>query len=151
MNVAAPKGQHPVVNLDGGRDSDDEGRGGEEEPELRVHAAHIHVVRPYDEAESADSHDSPNHHAIAEDVLSRVGADQSGNEAQGRTRDYVDFWMAEEPEKVLKQDRAATAILHLLAHLDECGHEEAGSQDTVEQHHHWGNEHRQGGTEWREG
>ena len=44
--------------------------GGEEEPELRVHAAHIHVVRPYDEAERADSHDGPDHHAIAEDVLS---------------------------------------------------------------------------------
>ena len=105
-----------------------------------MHAAHIHVVRPYDEAESADCHDSPNHHAIAEDVLSRVGADQIGNDAEGRQGDDVDFGMAEEPEKVLEQDRAATAILHLLAHFDERGHEEAGPKETVEQHHHRGNE-----------
>src|SRR5437773_10480394 len=119
MNVAAPQGQHPVVDLDGSRDGDDERRGGEEEPEMRVHAAHIHVVRPYDEAERADSHDSPYHHAIAEDVLSRMRADQIGNDAEGRKCDDVDFGMAEEPEQVLEQDRAAAAILHLLAHLDE--------------------------------
>ena len=142
MNVAAPKGQHPVVDLDGGRDGDDQRRRGEEEPEMRVHAAHIHVVRPYDEAERADSHDRPDHHAIAEDVLSRMGADQIGNDAEGRQCDDVDFGMAEEPEQVLEQDRAAAAIFHLLPHLDEGGHEEAGSQQAVEQHHDRGDEQR---------
>src|SRR5207247_11337010 len=111
-----------------------------EDPELPELAAHIHVVRPYDEDESADRHDSPNHHAIAKDVLSRVGADQIGNDAEGRQGDDVDFGMAEEPEQVLEQDRAATAILHLLAHLDECGHEKAGSQGAVEHHHYRSNE-----------
>src|SRR4030095_629786 len=89
MNVAAPQGQYPVVDLDGGRDRDDERRRGEEESEMRVHAAHIHVVRPYDEAERADSHDSPDHHAIAEDVLSRMRADQIGNDAEGRKGDDI--------------------------------------------------------------
>ncbi len=59
--------------------------------------------------------------------------------------------MAEEPEKVLEQDRAAAAILHLLAHLDECGHEEAGSQNTVEQHHHRGDEQRREGQQRHDG
>ena len=111
MDVAAPQGQHPVVDLDRGRDGDDERRGGEEEPELRVHAAHIHVVRPHDEAQRADPHDRPDHHAIAEDVLARMGADQIGDDAEGRQGDDVDLGMAEEPEQVLEQDRAAAAIL----------------------------------------
>src|SRR5258708_12870160 len=98
MNVAAPQGQHPVVDVDRGRNGDDERRGGEEESELRVHAAHIHVVRPYDEAETADCHDSPNHHAVTEDVLSRVGADQIGNDAEARHATTVDFRMPEEPK-----------------------------------------------------
>ncbi len=39
MDIAAPQGQHPVVDLDGGRDGDDERAGGEEEPEIGIHAA----------------------------------------------------------------------------------------------------------------
>src|SRR5207245_2547790 len=66
VNVAAPQSEHPVVDLDGRWDGDDERGGGEEEPEIRVHAAHIHVVRPYDEAEGTDDDDRPHHHAIAE-------------------------------------------------------------------------------------
>src|SRR5436189_3253161 len=71
--------------------------------EIRVHAAHIHVVRPYDEAEGTDDDDRPHHHAIAEDVFSRMGADQVGDNAEGRHGDDVDLGMAEEPEQVLKQ------------------------------------------------
>ena len=123
MDVAAPQGQHPVVDLDGGRDGDDERRGGEEEPEIRVHAAHIHVVRPYDEAEGADGHDRPHHHAIAEDVLARVGAIRSETMPKAGRANDVDLGMAEEPEQVLEQDRAAAAVLQLLAHFDECRHE----------------------------
>ncbi len=103
MNVAAPQSEHPVVDLDGRWDGDDERGGGEEEPEIRVHAAHIHVVRPYDEAEGTDDDDRPHHHAIAEDVFSRMGADQVGDNAEGRHGDDVDLGMAEEPEQVLKQ------------------------------------------------
>ena len=69
-------------------------------------------------------------------------ADQIGNDAEGRKCDDVDFGMAEEPEQVLEQDRAAAAILHLLSHLDEGGHEEAGTQHAVEQHHDRGDEQR---------
>ena len=119
VNVAAPQSEHPVVDFDGGGNCDDERGGGEEEAEIRVHAADVHVVRPDDEAECADGHDRPNHHAIAEDVLSRMSADQVGNDAEGRQGDNVDFGMAEEPEQVLQQDRAAAAVVQVLAHLDD--------------------------------
>ena len=46
-------------------------------------------------------------------------ADQVGDDAEGRQRDDVDLGMAEEPEQVLEQDRAAAAVLQLLAHLDD--------------------------------
>src|SRR6516225_6847792 len=103
VDVAAPQSEHPVIDLDGRWDRDDERGGGEEEPEIRVHAAHIHVVRPYDEAEGTDDDDRPHHQAIAEDVFSRMGGDQVGDNAEGRQGDDVDLGMAEEPEQVLKQ------------------------------------------------
>ena len=109
MDVAAPQGQHPVVDLDRGRDGDDQRRRREEEAEIGVHAADVHVVRPDDEAQAADGDDRPHHHAVAEDVLARMGADQVGDDPEGRQGDDVDLGMAEEPEQVLEQDRAAAA------------------------------------------
>src|SRR5713101_9137400 len=143
VNVAAPQREHPVVDLDGRWDGDDERGGGEEEPEIRVHAAHIHVVRPYDEAEGTDGDDRPHHHAIAEDVFSRMGADQVGDDAEGRYGDDVDLGMAEEPEEVLKQQRTAAAVIQVLSQLDNGRNEKAGPQDPVEQQHHAADE--QGG------
>ena len=80
-----------------------------------------------------------------------MSADQIGNDAKGRQGDDVDFGVAEEPEQVLEQERAATAIFRLLAHLDECGHEETGSQRAVKQHHHRGNEQRRESEERHDG
>ena len=115
-------------------------RGGEEEAEIGVHAADIHVMRPDDEAQRADDDDRPDHHAVAEDVLARMRADQVGDDAEGRQRDDIDLGMAEEPEQVLEQDRAAAAMFQLLAHLDDGRHEEAGAEQPVEQHHDGGDE-----------
>src|SRR3546814_8848534 len=78
MDVAAPERQQPVVDLDRGRDGDDEGRGREEEAEIGVHARYVHVVRPDEEAERADDDDRPDHHPVAEDVLAGVDADEIG-------------------------------------------------------------------------
>ena len=72
VDVAVPQRQHPVVDLDRGRHRDDQRGGGEEEAEIRVHAADVHVVRPDDEAERADADDRPDHHPVAEDVLARM-------------------------------------------------------------------------------
>ena len=107
MDVAAPQCQHPVVDLDRGGDRDDQRGGGEEEAEIRVHAADVHVVRPHDEAQAADGHDRPHHHPVAEDIFPRMDADQVGDDAERRQGYDVDLRMTEEPEQVLEQDRAA--------------------------------------------
>ena len=133
VDVAAPQRQHPVVDLDGRGHRDDQRGGGEEEAEVRVHAAHVHVVRPHDEAQAADDQDGPDHHAVAEDVLPRVGADQVGHDAEGGQRHDVDLGVAEEPEQVLEQQRVAARVAQLLPLRDERGHEEAGAQRQVQQ------------------
>ena len=98
MNVTAPQSQHPVVDLDRSWNRDDERCGREEKPEVRVHSTHVHVVRPHHEAEGTNRHDGPYHHAIAKDVLPRMGADQVGDDAERRQRNDVDFRVSEEPE-----------------------------------------------------
>lgn len=69
MDIALPQGQDPVIDLDGRGYRNDQGCGGKEEAEIGVHAADIHVVRPDNEADRADEDNCPDHHAIAEDVL----------------------------------------------------------------------------------
>ncbi|MCY1425588.1 hypothetical protein D9M71_413790 [compost metagenome] len=53
--------------------------------------------------------------------------------------------MAEEPEQVLEQDRAAALVIQRLAHRDHRGHEEAGAEQAVEQHHDGADEQRREG------
>ena len=88
-------------------------------PKYGCHAADIHVVRPHDEAERADGYERPNHHAIAEDVLARVTADQVRHDPEGRQGYDVDLGVTEEPEQVLEQDRAASSIFQVAAHFDD--------------------------------
>src|SRR2546427_1715301 len=84
MNVTAPQREYPVVDLDCGRDRDNQRGRGEEETKIRVHAADVHVVSPHDEAQASDGQNCPNHHAIAEYMPARMGADQVGDDAEGR-------------------------------------------------------------------
>src|SRR5919106_418931 len=118
VDVTAPQGQDPVVDLDRSGDGDDQRGGGEKEPEIGVHATDVHVVRPYHEAEAADYHNRPNHHAVAEDVSSRMDADQVGDDTEGRQGDDIDLRMTEKPEQVLKQDRAAFTVREPFPELD---------------------------------
>ena len=74
-DVALPECQNPVVHLDRRGDGNDERGGGEEKAEIRVHATDVHVVGPDDEAQTADCHDGPDHHPIAKNILSSVGAE----------------------------------------------------------------------------
>ena len=62
----------------------------------------------------ADRDDRPDHHAVAEDALARMHADQVGDDAERRQRDDVDLRVAEEPEQVLEQQRAAALVLRRL-------------------------------------
>ncbi len=145
VNVAAPQREHPVVDLDRGGHGDDQRAGGEEEAEPGIHAADEHVVRPDDETQPADDHDRPDHRAVAEDRLARMHADQVRDDAERGQRDDVDLGVAEEPEQVLEQQRAATLVVRGLAHRQQRRHEEARAQGLVEQHHHAADEQRRKG------
>ena len=48
--------------------------------------------------------------------------------------------MAEKPEQMLPQYRAPALVFQQLSRRDDCGHEEACSQQSIEQHHHAGHE-----------
>src|SRR5439155_19447638 len=108
---------------------------GEEETEIRVHAADVHVVSPHDEAQASDGQNCPDHHAIAEYVPARMGAEQVGDDAEGRQGNDIDLRMTEEPEQMLEQQRATPTVCGGLSHRDDRGEEKAGAQDAVESHH----------------
>ena len=145
LNVAPPQGQHPVIDLDGRGHRDDEGGGGEEEAEVGVHAADVHVVRPNDEAERPDGDDGPDHHAVAEDVLAGVGGEHVGDDAEGRQGDDVHLRVAEEPKQVLEENGAAAVISGLLPFRHHGRHEEAGADQAVQNHHDAADEQRRKG------
>ncbi len=135
MDVPAPQRQHPVVDLERRGNGDDQRGRGEEEAEVRIHSADVHVVRPHDEAQAADRQNGPDHHPIAEDVLARIDADEIGDNSKCRQRDDVHLGVAEEPEEVLEQDRAAAVVAQVLALGDQGRHEETRAQRLVERHH----------------
>ena len=118
VDVTPPQRQHPVVDLEGGRDGNDQRGGGEKEAEVRIHPADVHVVRTHHETEAADGQNRPHHHPIAKNIFSCVDTDQVGDDAEGRQRDNVDLGMAEEPEQVLKQYRATTVVAEVLSLRD---------------------------------
>src|SRR3546814_10638230 len=69
---------------------------------------------PDEEAQRPDDDDGPHHHPVAKDVLAGMDADQVRHDTEGGQRHDIDFGMAEEPEQVLEQDRAAAAMFKLL-------------------------------------
>ena len=96
------------------------------------------MVGPNHEAESTDNDDCPDHQAIAENMPSGMYTYKIGDDAKRGQGDNVDFGVPEKPKQVLKQYRAAAAILQLLPKLDNAGHEKAGPQQPVEGHHYGG-------------
>ena len=141
-DVPLPQGQHPVIHLQRRRHGDDQRGGGEEETEVGVHPAHIHVVGPNDEAQPADGDDGPHHHPIAEDVLAGVNRQHIRHQPERRQRHDVNLRMAEEPEQMLEQNRRAAVVIQRHAGLYHRRHEERGAQQGVEQHHN--GRHQQG-------
>ena len=142
MDIAVPQGQGPVIDLDCRGDGDNQGGGGEEETQVKIHATHVHVVRPDDKADSADRQDRPHHHAIAKDILAGVGRENVRHQAEGRKRDDIHLRVAEEPEQVLEQYRATPTRLQGLAHVHDIGHEKAGAEQAIKQQHHRTDEQR---------
>src|SRR4029077_18690583 len=114
----APEREHPVVDLDCGRDRDDQRSRGEEESKVRIHATDVHVVRPHNEAETSDGKNRPNHHAVAKDMPARVRAEQIGHDTEGRQSHDIHLRVTEEPEQMLEQERATAIVAGWLPHRD---------------------------------
>ncbi|MNR07940.1 hypothetical protein D3C85_1240740 [compost metagenome] len=145
VDVAAPQGQYPVIDFQRRRHRNDQSSDGEEKAKVRVHSADIHMVRPDHKTEYANRNNGPHHHSVAEDIFTRMGTDQVGDQTKRRESDDVDLRVAEEPEQVLEQYRAATLVIELLPQRDHRRHEEAGAQQLVEQHHDRTDEQRREG------
>ena len=135
MDIALPERQHPVVNLQCGGHSDDQGGRGEEEAKVRIHPAHIHVVSPHNKAQRANDDDRPHHHAVTENVFARMDADEVRHNAKRGQRHDVNLGVAEEPEQVLEQQRVAANMFCLITHGHDRRHKEAGAEQHVECHH----------------
>ena len=76
---------------------------------VHVHADGEHVVRPDDEADHADRDERVDHAQIAEDRLAAERGHHLAHDPEARQDHDVDLGMAEEPEKVLVEDRVAAA------------------------------------------
>ena len=85
-----------------------------------------HVVRPHAETEEDDRHGRGGDEGVAEDRLAREDRNHFGDHAEGRQDHDIDLGMAEEPEEVLPEHRAAARRWI----------EEVGAELTVEQQHH---------------
>ena len=103
------------------------------------------MVSPDHEAQRANNHDGPHHHAITEDIFARMDADQVRHNAKGRQRNDVDLGVTKEPEQVLEQEWIATHVIRLVTHGHDGRHEEAGAQQDIQRHHDRANKQRREG------
>ena len=76
---------------------------------VQGHADGVHVVRPHDEAQSANRDHRLNHWQVAKDRLCGERRDDVADDAKARQDDDVHFWVTKEPQDVLVQDRVAAA------------------------------------------
>ena len=70
-------------------------------------AGDVHVVRPHGDRQDRDAERRADQADVAEDRLAAEHREDLGDDAEERQRDDVDLGVAEEPEQVLPQDRAA--------------------------------------------
>jgi hypothetical protein len=103
--LSLPHRADPVEELDPGRHGDEEGHEGEERQQHR--AGGEHVVRPHDTRTGRDAMVANTISLVAEQRLAAEHRKDLGDDPEERQRDDVDLGVAEEPEQVLVQDRAA--------------------------------------------
>ena len=103
--VAAPHGGQPVEELDarGHRDEERE----EREEGQEDGAGREHVVRPDREAQGPDRGRGDDEGPVAEERLAGEDRDDLADDAEGGQDEDVDLGVAEEPEDVLPEHRAA--------------------------------------------
>ena len=87
----------------------DHRRGLEERGDFLAHAGQIHVMRPDDERQETDEQHRIHQRFVAPERLARVVGDDFADDAHRRQNQNINFRMAEEPEQMLPQQRAAAA------------------------------------------
>jgi hypothetical protein len=130
-----PHGADPVEELHPGRHRDQERHEREERQQHR--AGGEHVVRPHRHRQRAIADRRADQALVAEERLAAEHRDDLGDDAEERQRDDVDLGMAEEPEQVLPQQRAAVrGVEDVRAEPPvRLQHQQRGGQDR-ERHQH---------------
>ena len=92
-------------------------------------------MAPDHKAQEANSADGVDHGAIAEHRLAREGGQDVRGHAHARQYGDVHLWVAEEPEKMLPEQRGAAGVLGLDDSADHqaAGNKKAGAGNAVEQ------------------
>jgi hypothetical protein len=139
--LAAPHRADPVEELDAG------GHRYQERQEREERQQHgpggEHVVRPHGHGQAGDRDRRPHHALVAEQGLAREHRDDLGDDAEERQRHDVDLGVAEEPEQVLPQDRAAVlGVEHVRAQhpVGPQGGQRPGEHGESDEHHQRGEE-----------
>ena len=106
-DVTAPHRGDPVEGLDGARDRDGERDRHEARAEPGVDTRREHVVGPHAEREHADRERRVDDELVAEEFSPTKFRDDEAQQPHRWERQNVDLGVAEEPEEVLPEDRAA--------------------------------------------
>src|SRR5690606_32363455 len=96
--VALPQGEYPVIDFQRCWNCNHKCCSSEEETEVRIHSADVHVVRPYHKAQATDCDNRPHHHAITKNIFAGMGGYDVGHQTKSRQCHDVNLRMAEEPE-----------------------------------------------------
>ena len=104
-DLAAPHGARPVEELHARGHRDQQRHEREERQQHR--AGGEHVVRPHGHRQAGDRDGGGDQGLVAEQRLAAEHREDLGRDAEERQRQDVDLGMAEEPEEVLPQHRAA--------------------------------------------
>ena len=105
--VSTPRRRQPVEDLHAGRYRNGHRREHEKRLEPDRQADREHVVRPHEHREEADPDRGERDRLVAEDRLAREDGNDLGDDPHRRQDHDVDLRVAEEPEDVLPENRAA--------------------------------------------
>ena len=90
------------------------------------------MVSPYNKTQRTNDDDSPDHHAVTENIFARVNTDEIRHNAERGQRNDVDLGVTKEPEQVLEQQGVATNVLGFATHGHDRRHKEAGAQQHIQ-------------------
>src|SRR5260221_1169184 len=100
----------PVKDFDTGWDCNHHGSKREKGDAVGTHSDREHVMGPHPSAHESDHYAGRNHHWITEDRFPGKDRHDFRDYAKSWQHEDIDFRMAEDPEKVLPQNRGATGL-----------------------------------------